>query len=98
MKKFKVLLMSLACTAALAVSTAAMTLNTPQNTTQSDACCDVKDCCKAGDKDMSCCKKTKHHKNAHACCSGKDGAASCCCKGDSCPMPNKKTGGSTSGN
>ena len=98
MRKFKVLLMSLACAAALAVSAAALTLNTPKNTNQNDACCDVKDCCKAGDKDMACCKKTKHGKNAHACCSGKGGAAACCCKGDSCPMPNTKTGSSTSGN
>ena len=73
MRKFRVLLMSLACAAALAVSAAA--LNTPKNTNQNDACCDVKDCCKAGDKDMSCCKKTKHGKNAHACCKGKDNAA-----------------------
>ena len=92
MRKVKVFLMSLACVAALAVSTAALTLNTPQNTNRtSEACCDMKDCCKAGDKDMSCCKKKRHGKNAHACCAGKDGAA-CCCKGDSCPMPNKKTG------
>jgi hypothetical protein len=96
MRKFKVLLMSLACAAALAASAAALTLNTPKN--QNDACCDLKDCCKDGDKDMSCCKKTKHGKNAHACCSGKGGAAACCCKGDSCPMPNKKTGSSASGN
>jgi hypothetical protein len=95
MRKIKVLLMSLACAAALAISAAGLTLNPPQNTNQnSDACCDMKDCCKAGDKDMSCCKKKKDGKNAHACCAGKDGAAGCCCKGDSCPMPNKKTGNS----
>ena len=41
-------------------------------------------------------KKAKNGKNAHACCKGKDGAASCCCKGDSCPMPNKKAGNSNS--
>jgi hypothetical protein len=94
MRKIKILLMSLACAAALAISAAGLTLNPPQNTNQnSEACCDMKDCCKAGDKDMSCCKKKKHGKNAHSCCAGKDGAA-CCCKGDACPMPNKKTGNS----
>ncbi len=95
MRKVKVLLMSLACAGALAVSAAALNLNPPQDTNQSaDACCDMKDCCKAGDAAMSCCqKKTKGGKNAHACCSGKGGAA-CCCKGDSCPMPNKKTSNS----
>jgi hypothetical protein len=93
MRKVKVLLMSLACGAALAISAAGITLNPPQNTNQSgEACCDMENCCKAGDKNMSCCKKkTKRGKNAHACCAGKGGAA-CCCKGDSCPMPNKKTG------
>jgi hypothetical protein len=94
MRKVKVLLMSFACAAALTVSTAALTLNTPQNTNQSaEACCDIKDCCKAGDKNMSCCKKKKKGKNAHACCKSQNGAA-CCCKGDSCPMPNKKTANS----
>ena len=93
MRKVKVLLMSLACAGALAISAAALTLNPPQNTNQNaEACCDMKDCCKDGA--MSCCKKKKHGKNAHACCSGKGGAAACCCKGDSCPMPNKKTGNS----
>ena len=49
----------------------------------------MENCCK--DAAMSCCKKKKNGKNAHACCKGKDGAGeSCCCKGDSCPMPNKK--------
>ena len=92
MRKVKVLLMSLACAAALAASAGALTLNPPQNTNQSsEACCDMKDCCKAGDKNMSCCKKkTRRGKNAHACCKGKKGPASCCCKGGSCPMPNKK--------
>jgi len=92
MRKIKVLLMSLACGAALAISAAGLTLNPPQNTNQSgEACCDMENCCKAGDNNMSCCKKkTKRGKNAHACCAGKGGAA-CCCKGDSCPMPNKKT-------
>jgi hypothetical protein len=52
----------------------------------------MKDCCK--DAAMSCCKKKKDGKNAHSCCKGKDDAASCCCKGDACPMPNKKTGNS----
>ncbi len=93
MRKVKVLLMSFACAGALAISAAALTLNPPQNTNQNaEACCDMKDCCKDGA--MSCCKqKTKRGKNAHACCSGK-GDAACCCKGDSCPMPNKKTGNS----
>jgi hypothetical protein len=46
-------------------------------------------CCK--DAAMSCCKKKRRGKNAHACCKGMDKKASCCCKGDACPMPNKKT-------
>ncbi len=89
MRKIKVLLMSLACAAALAISAAGLTLNPPQNTNQSaEACCDMKNCCESGA--MSCCKKkTRSGKNAHACCKAKNGA-SCCCKGDSCTMPNKK--------
>jgi hypothetical protein len=95
MRKLKVLLMSLACAGALAVSATALNLNPPQNTNQNaEACCDMKDCC-TDMKTMSCCKKNKHGKNAHACCSGKDAAAGCCCKGDSCPMPNKKAGNSS---
>ena len=90
MKKFQALVMTIAMGASLAVSASALTLNSGQNTNQSsEACCDLKDCCKAGDKDMSCCKKKRRGKNAHACCKSKNGAA-CCCKGDSCPMPNKK--------
>ena len=73
MRKIQALVMTLAMGATLAVSASALTF-TPQNT--AEACCDVKDCCKAGDKNMSCCKS-------------KNGAA-CCCKGGSCPMPNKK--------
>ena len=93
MRKVKVLLMSLACAGALAVSAAALTLNSPQNTNQAaDACCDMKNCCK--DAAMSCCKKKRHGKNAHSCCKGIDKKAACCCKGDSCPMPNKKTSNS----
>ena len=94
MRKVKVLLMSLACAGALAVSAAALNLNPPQNTNQSaDACCDMAGCCK--DAAMSCCKKkTRRGKNAHACCKGMDNKAACCCKGDSCPMPNKKAGNS----
>lgn len=89
MRKFKVLLMSLACAAALAISAAGLTLNSTQNTNQTaEACCDMQGCCK--DAKMSCCKKKRKGKNAHACCKGKDTAASCCCKGDACPMPNKK--------
>jgi hypothetical protein len=95
MRKVKVLLMSLACAGALAISAAALTLNPPRNTNQNDACCDKADCCKAGDKDMSCCKAKKNGKNNHACCKDNNGA-SCCCKGDSCPMPNKKTGNTNS--
>jgi len=92
MRKIHALVITLAMGATLAVSAAALTLN-PQNNNQSaEACCDMKDCCKDGA--MSCCKKKEHGKNAHTCCAGKDGAASCCCKGDSCPMPNKKTGNS----
>ena len=90
MRKTKILLMSLACAGALAISAAGLTLN-PQNTNQnSEACCDMAGCCK--DAAMSCCKKKKNGKNAHSCCKGKDTAAACCCKGDSCPMPNKKAG------
>ena len=95
MKKIKVLLMSLACAGALAVSAAGLTLSTTPNT--NDACCDMANCCKAGDKDMSCCKAKKKGKNAHACCKGKDNAAACCCKGDACPMPNRKPS-NTNGN
>ena len=95
MRKVKVLLMSFACVAALAVSAAALSA-TPQDSSQNpDACCDMKDCCKGEDKDMSCCKARKNGKNNHACCKDHNGA-SCCCKGDSCPMPNKKTGNSNS--
>ena len=92
MKRIKALVIALACGAALTVSAAALTLNPPQNTNQnSEACCDMKDCCKA---DMSCCKKKKKGKNAHACCKGMDNKESCCCGGGSCPMPNKKTSNS----
>ena len=90
MRKIKVALMSLACVSALAISAAGLTLNPPQNTNQSaDACCDMAGCCKDM-KTMSCCKKKRRGKNAHSCCKGKDNAAACCCKGDSCPMPNRK--------
>lgn len=96
MKRIKALVVGLACCAALTVSAAGLALSAQQNTNQNtEACCDMKDCCK--DAEMSCCKsKDKDGKNAHACCKGKDGAASCCCKGDSCPMPNKKSGNSNS--
>ena len=94
-RKIKVLLMSFACVAALAVSAAALTV-TPQNSNQNtDACCDMKGCCKGGDKDMACCNAKKGSKNNHACCKDHNGA-SCCCQGDSCPMPSKKTGNSGS--
>jgi hypothetical protein len=48
----------------------------------------MKDCCKA---DMSCCKKKRRGKNAHACCKGMDKKEACCCGKGTCPMPNKKT-------
>jgi hypothetical protein len=92
MKKIQALIIPLTMGATLAVSAAAMSF-TPQNNSQnSEACCDMKDCCKAGE--MSCCKKKKKGKNAHACCKGGNGAE-CCCKGDSCPRPNKKAGNSS---
>jgi hypothetical protein len=90
MRKIQALLITLAMGATLAVSAAGFVYSSNDNK-NAEACCDLKDCCKAGDKDMSCCKKQKQGKNAHACCAGKDGADGCCCKGDSCPMPNKKT-------
>jgi len=92
MKKFKVLVVALACCAALTVSAAGLALSAQQNSNQNtEACCDMKDCCK--DAAMSCSKKKDNHgKHAHDCCKGKDGAAeSCCGKGDSCPMPDKKS-------
>ena len=95
MRKIKVLLLSLACGAALAISAAGLTLNSTPNT--NDACCDMQGCCK--DSAMSCCKKkSKRGKNAHSCCKGKDNKASCCCKGDACPMPNKAKPANSNGN
>jgi len=88
MKKFKALVIALACGAALTVSAAAFTLESPQNDNKSAACCDMKDCCK---KDMSCCKKKRRGRNAHACCKGMDKKEACCCGKGTCPMPNKKT-------
>jgi hypothetical protein len=87
MKKFKALVIALACGAALSVSAAAFTLGSPQNNNKSAACCDMKDCCK---KDMSCCKKKRRGRNAHACCKGMDKKEACCCGKGTCPMPNKK--------
>ena len=96
MRKIQALVITLAMGATLAVSAAALTLNRAQNTNQnSEACCDMNYCCK--DKDVSCCKKKKHGKNAHSCCTGKDGAP-CCCKGDSCLMPDKKQTGNSNSN
>jgi hypothetical protein len=94
MKRIKALIVGLACCAALTVSAAGLALSAQQNTNQNtEACCDMKNCCKDGA--MSCCKKkNRKGKNAHACCKGKDSAESCCCKGDSCPMPNKKASNS----
>lgn len=91
MKKIKALVLALACGAALSVSAAGLVLNPQNNNQNSAACCDKENCCK--DAEMSCCKAKKKGKNDHACCKDKD---ACCCKGDSCPMPNKKSG--TSGN
>jgi hypothetical protein len=92
MNKFKALVITLACAAALSLSAAALTFgSSQQNNQNADACCDMAGCCKDGA--MSCCKaKTKKGKNAHACCKGTANNSSCCCKGDSCPMPEKKQG------
>jgi hypothetical protein len=84
----------LACAAALCLAAAALTLGSAQQNNQNaEACCDIANCCKDGA--MSCCKAKKKGKNAHACCKGTDNK-SCCCKGDSCPMPEKKQGNSNS--
>ena len=97
MRKIQALAITLAMGATLAVSAAALSLTGAQNSNQTaEACCDMQGCCK--DAAMSCCKKKKKGKNAHSCCAGKDGAAGCCCKGDSCPMPNKKPTGNSNGN
>ena len=49
MKKLQALFITLAMGTTLAVTAAALASN-PQNTNQSaEACCDMKDCCKAGD-------------------------------------------------
>ena len=93
MTKIKTLAASVVFVLALTMSAAAMAQKL-QPGTQTESCCDMKDCCK--DAAMSCCKKKKHGQNAHACCGGKGGAAACCCKGDSCPMPNKKASNSNS--
>ena len=93
MRKAKVLLMSFVCVAALAVSASALTVTSQNNNQNTDACCDMKDCCKDGA--TSYCKAKKNGKNNHACCKDHNGA-SCCCQGDSCPMPSKKTGNSGS--
>ena len=93
MNKIKALVVAVACCAALTISAAGLALSAQQNSNQNtEACCDMKDCC-SKDAEMACCKKKDNHsKNAHACCKGKDGSGdSCCCKGDSCPMPNKKS-------
>ena len=95
MRKIQALVITLAMGGSLAVSAAALTLGSAQNSNQAESCCDMKDCCKA---DMSCCKKKRKGKNANACCKGKDNAVACCCAGDSCPMPNKKKTGASTGN
>lgn len=92
MRRVKSLVFALAVVAALSVSAMGYTPAMKGGFQGTDACCDMKGCCK--DAAMSCCKKkSKKGKNAHACCKGKDTAASCCCKGDNCPMPNKKAAG-----
>jgi hypothetical protein len=98
MKRTKLFVLALACGAVLSISAAGFAVTPPQNNNtnqNADSCCDMPGCCK--DAAMSCCKaRTRRGKNAHACCKGKDNSASCCCKGDSCPMPNKKAGNSNS--
>ena len=91
MNKIKALVVAVACCAALTISAAGLALSAQQNSNQNtEACCDMENCCKDGA--MSCCKKRSKGKNAHACCKDKNGSGdSCCCKGDSCPMPNKKS-------
>jgi len=86
MKKFKALVVTLACAAALSISAGALTLGSPQNSNQAAGCCEDANCCKAG---MSCCKAKRKGKNAHHCCKGMDKKASCCCGTGECPMPNK---------
>ena len=86
MKRFKALVITLACAAALSISAGALTLGASQDNQNAASCCDMKDCCKA---DMSCCKKKRKGKNAHACCKGMDKKESCCCGSGECPMPNK---------
>jgi len=87
MRKFKALVVTFACAAALSVSAGALTLGSAQNSNQNSAhCCEDANCCKA---DMSCCKAKKKKKNAHACCKGMDNKESCCCGTGECPMPNK---------
>ena len=98
MKKFKALVITLACAAALSISAAALTIGSPQNSNQgTGTCCEDSNCCKA---DMSCCKaRTKKKKNAHACCKGMDKKESCCCgKAGECPMPNKAAPKNQNGN
>ena len=87
MRRIKSLALAFAVVAALSISAAGYSYNM-KGGQGADACCDMKGCCK--DAAMSCCKKKKKGKNAHACCKGKDTSAGCCCKGDNCPMPNKK--------
>jgi hypothetical protein len=89
MRKIQALFMTLAMGATLTVSAAGFAVNAQNSNQAADACCDMQGCCK--DAAMSCCKKKRRGKNAHACCKGMDKKASCCCKGDACPMPNKKT-------
>ncbi len=88
MRKMKALVIAIVCGGSLAISAAALTMGTPQNSNSStEACCNKEGCCEAGA--MNCCKKkTKRGKNAHSCCK-KGNGAECCCSADSCTMPNK---------
>jgi hypothetical protein len=63
MNKIKALVVAVACCAALTVSAAGLALSVQQNSNQNtEACCDMENCCKDGA--MSCCKKKKG--KAHA--------------------------------
>ncbi|HKP38823.1 MAG TPA: hypothetical protein VJT71_18340 [Pyrinomonadaceae bacterium] len=88
MRRMKALVIAIVCGGSLAISAAAFTLGTPQNSnSSSQACCNKEGCCEPGA--MNCCKKkTKRGKNAHSCCK-KNNGADCCCSAESCTMPNK---------
>ena len=95
MRRMKALVIAIVCGASLAISAAAFTLGSPQNTNSSttEACCNKEGCCEPGA--MNCCKKkTKRGKNAHSCCK-KNNGADCCCSAESCTMPNKPSNTNT---